>query len=159
MSRLSSNTVGLFGTCGASTWRAPFVALFAEQGIAFFNPQVDDWSPDMADEEAWHLANDKVILFPVTGETYGFGSLAEIGFSLLSVLERESTRCVLLYLAPEVDDALALASPEQAETSRRVRKLVLAHLGQLSHPQVFVANSLEDLKEQVLHLCTELAWL
>ncbi len=70
-------TVGLFGTCGGSLWREPFEAKYNEQGIVFFNPQVDDWNPSMADIEAQHLAEDEIILFPITGETYGTGSLAE----------------------------------------------------------------------------------
>lgn len=158
MSRLTPNTVGLFGTGGASTWRASLKALFAERGIDCYDPQVDGWTPDLADEEAWHLANDKVILFTVTGETFGFGSLVETGFSVLPVLSQESTRCVLLYIAPEVDDSLALASPEQAEASRRARSLVLAHLRQFSHPRVYLTDSLDDLRAQALHLCTELYW-
>ncbi len=31
-------SVGLFGTCGASQWRMPFVARFEAEGVEFFNP-------------------------------------------------------------------------------------------------------------------------
>lgn len=76
------------------------MAQFAEHGIPFFNPQVDNWTPELADVEAWHLANDRLVLFPVTGETFGFGSLAETGFSVQSALSVNANRFVLLYIAP-----------------------------------------------------------
>lgn len=40
--------VGLFGTCGRSKWRNPFMEKYKELGIKFFNPQVDDWKPELA---------------------------------------------------------------------------------------------------------------
>lgn len=149
---LSVKTVGLFGTCGGSTWRDAFMALLSQHNIAAFNPQVDNWTPELADIEAWHLANDQLILFPVTDETYGFGSLSETGFSAMSALSLNANRFVLMYIAPEVNEALKQASPEQADASRRARKLVMAHLAQSAHPNVFVATSLQDMLDKTLKL-------
>jgi hypothetical protein len=159
MSHPSSNTVGLFGTRGSSTWRTAFKARFSEHGIACFDPQVDGWTPDMADSEAWHMANDKVLLMAITGETFGFGSLAETGFSVLSALALNEQQCVLLFIDTEVSDELARGSPEQAEASRRARSLVLSRLAVMPHPRVYVAQSLDDLLEKALQLCTEHAWM
>lgn len=75
------DVVGLFGTCGTSLWRDPVMEELAVAGIEFFNPVVPDWTPECATIEADHLATDKVILFVVTGETEGFGSLAETGWA------------------------------------------------------------------------------
>jgi len=150
---LSSRTVGLFGTCGGSAWREPFKAVFADKGIPFFDPQVENWTPECAVVEAWHLANDQLILFPVTAETFGFGSLAETGFSIQTVLATgASHRFVILLIEPEVSTELQDSSPEQASASQRARKLALAHLAQVLNPNVFVAESLEDMLTKSLQL-------
>jgi hypothetical protein len=151
---LNPRTVGLFGTCGGSTWRNSFIRLLEANDIAYFNPQLPEgtWTPEMADVEAWHLANDKLILFPVTDETFAFGSLAETGFSIQSALSLTSNRFVMLYIAPDVSDALKASDPPQAEASRRARKLALAHLAKVSNPNVFVAKSLEDMLSKTLRL-------
>jgi hypothetical protein len=148
----TSKTVGLFGTCGGSRWREPFLALLAQHDIPAYDPQVPDWTPELAEVEAWHLANDRLILFPVTGETFGFGSLAETGFSINSALTVNQSRFVLIYIAPDVDDALKAQAPEQADASRRARKLALAHLAKVSNPNVFVATSLQDMLGKTLRL-------
>ena len=58
--------VGLFGTCGDSTFRKDlFIPEYERLGIAYFNPQVDDWKPEYADVEADHLATDTVQCWPV----------------------------------------------------------------------------------------------
>ncbi len=145
INKLATLTVGLFGTCGKSTWRDAFMAAYAERGIAYFNPQVDNWTPELADVEAWHLANDQLILFPVTDETYAAGSLAETGFSVATAQRLNSTRFVVLYVAPEVNADLKLANPEAANDSKRARKLVLAHLAHAANPNVFLVQSLEEM--------------
>ena len=72
-------TIGLFGTCGNSKWRDSFIKDYEKEGIDYYNPQVDNWKPEDAKVEAEHLANDKIILFPVTRETSGLGSLVTVG--------------------------------------------------------------------------------
>jgi hypothetical protein len=149
---LSFQTIGLFGTCGSSTWRKPFMAEYAARGIPFFNPQVEVWVPECADQEALHLAHDAIILFPVTDETYAAGSLAETGFSIRSALRADSTRFVVVLIAPDVAPALYEQNPQAAEDSRRARKLVQAHLAQDPSPRVFVVNDLATLLEVSLKL-------
>ncbi len=156
---LNPKTIGLFGTCGGSTWRQPFLELFANRGIPCFNPQVDNWTPELAEVEAWHLANDPLLLFPVTGETYGFGSLAEAGFSVQAAMAPTAHRFVLVYIAPDVDEALKQESPEQAAASRRARALVLAHLKHTVHPGVFIASSMADMRDKALKLYAALEHL
>lgn len=138
-------TIGLFGTCGGSAWRDPFMRAYAERGIPFFNPQVEDWRPELAEREAWHLVHDELLLFPVTDETYAVGSLAESGFSVLSALRWNSNRFVVVYIAPDVGSELATSNPFAARESRRARQLVLAHLEKTHHPNVFVVESLDAM--------------
>lgn len=149
---LQTKTIGLFGTCGGSLWREPFIKAYTAHGIVSFNPQVDNWTPDLADVEAWHLANDQMILFPITNETFAFGSLAETGFSVQSALSLNAHRFVILYIESDVSEALKVQSPEQADASRRARKLALAHLSKVTNPNVFVATSLPDMLKKSLQL-------
>lgn len=156
---LNPLSVGLFGTCGGSRWREPFTQAFDPLGIPYFNPQVDNWTPELADLEAWHLANDRLILFPVTDETFAFGSLAESGFSIQSACSLNATRFVVIYIEPDVCQALKVSSPEQADASRRARKLALSHLKKVSNPNVFYATSLDDMRVKALKLYAALELL
>jgi hypothetical protein len=143
--------IGLFGTCGNSAWRRDFITIYANFGITFFNPQVDDWSPELADIEAQHLKRDEIILFPVTGETYGTGSLAETGFSIIQAISSNTNRWVVLLIEDTLDDSL-MADAVAAKESLRARKLVKAHLAANPHPNVFVVNSLEQMRDLSLEL-------
>lgn len=154
-------TIGLFGTCGGSTWRDRFIAAYDLVGYSYFNPQVDNWSPELALVEAEHLANDDIILFPVTGETAGIGSLAEIGFAV------NQARASLAQQGPwprqfmfMIDAAVtADVDPVLAKESNRARKLVLAHLHKAAadQPNVHIADNLNDLLIDSIDLATETA--
>lgn len=150
-------TVGLFGTCGTSRWREAFIQRYQALGVAYFNPQVENWTPELADVEAWHLVNDELILFPITDETYAAGSLAETGFSVLSSLRWNVHRFVVLYIAPTVNAVLAQANPEAAKDSARARRLVRAHVEQSGMANVFVVDSLEAMLKVSITLYGSLA--
>jgi len=94
------DSVGLFGTCGNSQWRDTFIARLKKEGIPFFNPQLPagTWKPECAAIEANHLKNDRVVIFAVTDETWGYGSLAETGFSAKAAMQNMSdTRFALFF--------------------------------------------------------------
>lgn len=147
-------TIGLFGTCGSSTWRTAFIKDYANYDfISHFNPQVENWKPEDAAIEAEHLINDDIILFPVTSETYGTGSLAETGYSIMSAIRADANRYVILFIDPKVDQALIDENAGAAKESTRSRALVLAHLRKVKHPNVFFVSSLT----QMLQLSVELA--
>jgi hypothetical protein len=91
-SKLSSE-VGLFGTCGSpeSTHRQDiFIPRLVKREVPYYNPQVaaGAWRPEMADEEADHMAKGAVIAFTISAETQGYASLAEGGWAILSALLR-----------------------------------------------------------------------
>jgi hypothetical protein len=143
--------IGLFGTCGTSTWRADFIRQYSKLGINYFNPQVENWSPELADIEAQHLKRDEIILFPVTSETYGTGSLAETGFSILQAVQSNSTRFVIVMIVPDLDEALK-ADQTAYKESLRARTLVSAHLAANPMPNVFVVSDFH----QMLNLSVQL---
>lgn len=144
-------TIGLFGTCGGSKWRDAFIKVYQENDITFYNPQVEDWTPECAVEEAEHLESDDVILFPVTGETYGFGSLAETGFSILQVLKNK--RRGVIIMIDDLDPAVAAADPAQAKASKGARALVRTHLAKLKLPKnVVIVSTLDEMLTKSLEM-------
>jgi len=146
-----NTTIGLFGTCGGSTWRTDFMSTYDQEGIPFFNPQVEDWDPSMAEIEADHLANDGIVLFPITGETYGTGSLSETGFSILQAINLEKDRYFVLMIDMVLDDVLQ-SNADLHKESMRARALVKQHLKKLSLKNVFLVDSLEEMKDVSLIL-------
>lgn len=143
-------TVGLFGTCGKSTWRKKFMELYDLSGIPYFNPQVEDWKPELAEIEAMHLAKDGIILFPVTSETYGTGSLSETGFSIVNAIRSSSERYVVLMIDEDLDEDL---TDEVARNeSLRARKLLRAHLKELDLPNVLSVNNFQEMYEASVKL-------
>ena len=146
----SKTYIGLFGTCGTSTWRKDFIEKFEQHGIEYFNPQVDDWYPEFAKIEAQHLVKDDIILFPVTSETLGTGSLAESGFSIMQVLKSMNKpgfqhRKVILLIDSDVAPSLKADNPVAAKESTRARALVLAHLEEVRDPNVYIVNTMDEL--------------
>ena len=147
-----NTTIGLFGTCGTSTWRQDFIDTYEKNSIDFFNPQVDNWDASLAEIEADHLANDGIVLFPITGETYGTGSLAETGFSILQAINLEKERNFVIMVEMDLNENLK-ANEELYKESMRARALVKQHLKKLSLKNVYLVDTFQEMKEvsMVLH--------
>jgi len=146
-------TIGLFGTCGGSIWRDSFMKRYQENDVEYYNPQVDEWKPEDAVIEAEHLINDEIILFPVTNETYGTGSLSEVGFSILQAIKADTNRNVIIMIDQNLDvlDDIPMSMNEMIQhellkkESLRARALVKAHLKKLKYPNVYIVKNLEDM--------------
>lgn len=147
---ISPVTVGLFGTCGGSRWREPFIERYDKLGIGWFNPQVNDWKPELAQIEARHLAEDQIILFPVTSETYGTGSLSEVGFSILNAIKLDDRRDFVILIAKDLNEKLD--DPVARKESLRARALVSEHLRKLRLSNLYVVDSLEQMLEVSIKL-------
>lgn len=157
-----STTVGLFGVCEKTTWRRQFIQTLVNADVNFFNPQLPEgaWSPEFAPIEAKHLGNDGIIAMMISDDSYGFGSLAEVGFALLNSAPGRADddyQDLVVYIAPEVSVALQEADPAMAKASNRTRALVRAHLKRVEEADfdVYIVDSLEAAAEK----CIELAQL
>lgn len=135
--------VGLFGTCGKSTWRNPFMEKYHEVSIEYFNPQVDNWKPEDAVIEAEHLAEDMLILFPITKETYATGSLSEVGFSILNAIKLDDRRDFIVLIDQELDESLDNSVARRE--SLRARALVYQHLKKLRLANLYIVDTLEEM--------------
>jgi len=135
--------IGLFGTCGspASKWRRDiFIPKLEKRGLPYFNPQVgpNEWRPEMAVQEAEHMASDEVIVLPISKETHGYGSLGEAGWAILSALLRGQKLGIFV----QEDKSMS-------EEARRVRTLfkTLAAQLQTEYPVFQFEDSMEDLAQ------------
>ena len=89
--------------------------------------------------------------FPITDETTGQGSLAEIGFSVADTIRQIKKEVVLkeryliIFIDPECNDPKA--NNAQIEESKRSRKLVLTKCIKEAeiNNRVFVVESLEEM--------------
>lgn len=135
------NVVGLFGTCGSSKWRAPIMTQLDLVGIKYFNPVVEDWTPECRANEVHHASTDKVIVTVITGETEGVGSLAELGWMALGAKERGQ------YLVIFIED-----HPDKS--NNKVRDLVRKYIidAEESMPQLYLVNSVEEIVPTVIDI-------
>lgn len=67
--------VFLGGTCNESTWRNRIVPML---NIEYFNPVVDDWTPDCMAEEIKQRKECDFVLYAITPKMTGVYSIAEV---------------------------------------------------------------------------------
>ena len=154
-------TIGLFGTCANSKWRDPFIKEYKQRKIDFFNPDAgDSWHPGMVKDENKHLLSDDIILFPVLAESLGFGSLGEIGFSIMNVVNSIVKRGSNQYLVVLIDDECDMkdASEEDLKLSKNTRALIKSKVKDVDHPNIFLVDKLSEMKElsfRLVALCEQ----
>jgi hypothetical protein len=70
-----SKKVFLGGTCADSTWRSKIIPLL---NIDYFNPVVDDWTPECYEEELKQRKLCDYCLYTITPKMIGVYSIAEV---------------------------------------------------------------------------------
>jgi len=142
--------VGLFGTCDNNRWRDAFMSRYDMLGIPYFNPMVDDWHPGLVEQEAQHLAEDDIVLFPILGWSYGVASLSELGFGPLRAMRQNRNRSFVVYIETELH--ARLDDPARCKDSRNARKIVLGHLQKVDAPNIYLVNSLDQMLDTSIQL-------
>lgn len=75
---MKKNRIFLGGTCNGSTWRDELIPILEENGIDYFNPVVEDWTPEcQAIEEEEKNSKCNVHLYVITKEMLGTYSISE----------------------------------------------------------------------------------
>ena len=70
--------VFLGGSCNPTTWREDVaIPTFESKGISYYNPQVDNWTPDLAVVEAEQKESAQVLLFVIDAATRAIASILE----------------------------------------------------------------------------------
>lgn len=152
---MKKRTVGLFGTCGKSTWRDEVIAEFEKVGVQYFNPNRPDWTPECAVEEAKHMAEDEIIVFVVTGETTSFASLAEVGIAIANVLTSKEPRYIALMIDETLNDGFDLALTKESNNARAIVTQHIRHNSRFNGDwikRVFLFNRVDMLTQFVTRL-------
>lgn len=136
--------VGLFGTCGNSTWRDPVMKELCNHNIQYFNPVVPNWTAECGAIEAKHANTDKVVLMVITGETEAAGSLAETGW-IENSIERDGQGRKAVFVIEDYHEAGQPVDPKHQ--ANRARTLVKKHAKEAGVP---VYTSIEPALKEVI---------
>lgn len=128
-------TVGLFGTCGNSSWRNLAIEYLEEDGVDYFNPVVENYDDAAQQNEVYHFKNDAVIMLVITEETSGIISMAESGWMALATLLSERQRFFIL-VAKEMPDT------EENRQINKCRRLIEKYCKALDSDRVFCYPSI-----------------
>eukprot|EP01147_Barroeca_monosierra_P006762 gene6762-7560_t len=80
--------VFLGGACNPTNWRQrTAIPFLKEHGITYFNPQVDDWFPELIEIEERAKNTADLLLFVFTNATTAIASMMEVAFSSVVVME------------------------------------------------------------------------
>ncbi|GAB5358334.1 hypothetical protein AAMO2058_000448500 [Amorphochlora amoebiformis] len=75
----ASKKVFLGGSCNPTTWRADIVIPKLERhGIPYYNPQVDEWTPELVPIEAKAKDEAGLLFFVIDGATNAVASMMEV---------------------------------------------------------------------------------
>jgi hypothetical protein len=148
----TKDVIGLFGTCNGIRWRDPFMARYQSEGIPYYNPMVADWDENFVSLEAYHLANDAILLFPILDQSYSVGALSEIGFGFLRETKHDLYRSSVILIHPQVTQELQDKDPAMAKASKRARALVLDHVKSVNSDNILIVPTLDDMLDVSLKL-------
>ena len=90
-----TNKVFLGGTCNESTWRDELIPKLEEIDFDYFNPVVEDWTPECQDIEIYEKANNcNIHIYVITNKMKGVFSIAEAIESVFNK-DKKTIFCVL----------------------------------------------------------------
>ena len=124
--------VFLGGTCNDSTWRNELIPLLK---IDYFNPVVDDWTPEFQEEEYRQKEICKYQLYVITPRMTGVFAIAEI-------IESVHTPDVKTVVYVMETDAEYSFTEGQMRSLNAVKKLAAKHGGIICSSLEEVANIL-----------------
>ena len=136
--------VFLGGSCNPTTWRMDTaIPHFEKQGVTFYNPQVDNWYPELMQIEERAKNNSTIKFFVFDNETRALASLVETAF-MASIGWR---LVVVLHYLPEsteVKIAGEILSKHEVKDLNRGRSFLCDILEKLGVP---VFDNLEEALE------------
>jgi hypothetical protein len=110
----SKKKVFLGGTCNDSTWRND---LIKKLEIDYFNPVVENWTPECQDEEIKQRESCDFVLYCITAKMLGFYSIAEV------VDDSNKRPSKTLYIQLNSDDDCSF-SGSQIKSLEAVKKMI-----------------------------------
>lgn len=132
--------VFLGGTCNGSTWREKVIPLL---NYEFFNPVVENWTPEcQIEEERQKNEVCDIHLYVITPKIKGVFSIAEAVESSMT----DGKKCIFCVVAKEEDGTLF--SDEMTRSLLAVMKIIRKHGGQTFTKLTDTVIYLNSLKEE-----------
>ena len=125
---MAKTKVFLGGTCNNSTWRDKLIPLLK---IDYFNPVVDDWTPECQDEEIRQRELCDYCLYTITPKMTGVYSIAEV----VDDSNKRPEKTILCVLDEDDENSF---SETQIKSLKQVKEMV-------KNNGANVFNSLEDI--------------
>lgn len=124
----------LGGSCNPTTWRQAVAIPYLEMnGISYYNPQVDNWTPDVVKTERDAKQSAQVLLFVIDKQTRSTVSLVE------SAYMAGDSKNLVLVMYPFYFDALSISDTINETTSSMIetrRELTKTNLKESSENRV-----------------------
>lgn len=114
-----TNIVFLGGTCADSLWRNDLIRLLPSS-ISYFNPVVEDWTPECQEEEIRQRQTSLNVLYTITPKMQGVYSIAEVTADAILI----PTKTILCLLENDED---AVWDKQQWKSLKAVATLVESH--------------------------------
>ena len=125
---MAKTKVFLGGTCNNSTWRDKLISLLK---IDYFNPVVDDWTPECQDEEIRQRELCDYCLYTITPKMTGVYSIAEV----VDDSNKRTEKTILCVLDEDNESSF---SETQIKSLKQVKEMV-------KNNGANVFDSLEDI--------------
>jgi hypothetical protein len=135
----------LGGTCAETTWRQELIPLLEENGIEYFNPVVEDWTPECQQIEEDEKNNKcNVHLYVITPAMQGVYSIAEIVNSAhqANFYGTKVERCLFFVLKNSEN----VWTPQQEKSLKATMELVTS-IADNYHSEVGFIDSMKTLVE------------
>jgi len=130
--------VFLGGTCNESTWRDRLIPTLE---IDYFNPVVEDWTPDCMEEELRQRALCDYCLYTITPRMTGVYSIAEV----VDDSNKHPEKTILVLLNSEiVDDWPCMFDIGQWTSLQAVARMVKSNGGQVFENLVNAAHYMNN---------------
>lgn len=114
------NQVFLGGSCDPTTWRQDTaIPMLDAEEIAYYNPQVKEWKPELMEIEAEAKLKSSVLLFVLDSQTRALATLNEV--IEFSVRGRQKVLVVMDFMAGGAMIEDQAVSPEEANDINSAR--------------------------------------
>lgn len=119
--------VFLGGTCAETTWREELIEKLDSSKLSWFNPVVDDWTPECMKNEIRERNICDLVLYTITPRMKGVYSIAEV----VDDSNKQPSKTILCILKEDVDDDGNKISFDKAQlkSMNQVARMVLSNGG------------------------------
>jgi len=120
------NQVFLGGSCDPTTWRQDkAIPFLKDKGCAYYNPQVEEWKPELMEIEAKAKLTSAVLLFVLDSQTRALATLNEV--IEFVVRGRQKVIVVMDFVAPGTEIEGQEITPEEAQDINMARTQMAKH--------------------------------